>query len=133
LLVIGNVTDDRLVLKEMSRSELMMFLEHAPYYFKYVTECHRLKKPTLLGKILGVYKVAHTTIEGTGAGLFLLVMENLFYAHSVSHKFDLKGSVRNRLANPNSESQSEIVLLDENLIKSKSRKQVAPSHQLSEF
>lgn len=47
----------------------------------------------------------------------LLVMENLFYNKIVSQKFDLKGSVRNRLVNPSNQT-GEIVLLDENLLKS---------------
>jgi hypothetical protein len=47
-------------------------------------------------------------------------MENLFYSRSVTHKFDLKGSVRNRLVNPTAaDHDGEIVLLDENLLKSK--------------
>jgi hypothetical protein len=47
-------------------------------------------------------------------------MENLFYSRSVTHKFDLKGSVRNRLVNPTAaDRDGEIVLLDENLLNSK--------------
>jgi hypothetical protein len=47
-------------------------------------------------------------------------MENLFYSRSVTYKFDLKGSVRNRMVNPNAaDNDGEIVLLDENLLNSK--------------
>jgi hypothetical protein len=47
-------------------------------------------------------------------------MENLFYSRSVAYKFDLKGSVRNRMVNPNAaDNDGEIVLLDENLLNSK--------------
>lgn len=49
----------------------------------------------------------------------LLIMENLFYEHDIDKKFDLKGSLRNRLVDPNSQSGEETVLLDENLIQSK--------------
>lgn len=44
-------------------------------------------------------------------------MENLFHNCEISKKFDLKGSDRNRLVDPNAQS-GEIVLLDENLIQS---------------
>lgn len=49
----------------------------------------------------------------------LLIMENLFYKCDISNKFDLKGSVRNRLVDLSNQSGEEIVLLDENLIQSK--------------
>lgn len=47
----------------------------------------------------------------------LLIMENLFYDCEITNKFDLKGSNRNRLVDPNNQN-GEIVLLDENLIQS---------------
>lgn len=47
----------------------------------------------------------------------LLVMENLFFECQISHKFDLKGSDRNRLVDTTN-LNGEIVLLDENLIQS---------------
>lgn len=46
-------------------------------------------------------------------------MENLFYKCDIWNKFDLKGSVRNRLVDPTNQNGEEIVLLDENLIQSK--------------
>lgn len=45
-------------------------------------------------------------------------MENLFFNCEIAKKFDLKGSDRNRLVDPTN-SNGEIVLLDENLIQSK--------------
>lgn len=48
----------------------------------------------------------------------LLIMENLFYDYDIDSKFDLKGSVRNRLVDPNNQNGEETVLLDENLIQS---------------
>lgn len=45
-------------------------------------------------------------------------MENLFYDYNIDSKFDLKGSVRNRLVDPNNQNGEETVLLDENLIQS---------------
>lgn len=46
-------------------------------------------------------------------------MENLFYNCDIDSKFDLKGSLRNRLVDPNNRNGEETVLLDENLIQSK--------------
>lgn len=46
-----------------------------------------------------------------------LVIENLFCDRKITNKYDLKGSERNRLVDPTSQTE-ETVLLDENLIKS---------------
>lgn len=103
----------------MSRTETHPFMDSAPQYFDYMDKCAKSGSPTLLGKIVGVYRVIYR--GSTSNATFrsnLLVMENLFYGRSVKHKFDLKGSVRNRLVNP-LEQGGEIVLLDENLINSK--------------
>ncbi|VVC36576.1 Hypothetical protein CINCED_3A016117 [Cinara cedri] len=110
--------DDRFILKEMSRLEIMSFLEFAPQYFAYMHSRQTNKRPTLMCKIIGVYKIKYrNTIKGSSSfNSNLLVMENLFYNKTISRIFDLKGSVRNRLVDPNSQD-GEIVLLDENLIK----------------
>ncbi|KAK9746951.1 FYVE zinc finger [Popillia japonica] len=110
-------TDDRFILKEMPKSEIQLFLEFAPKYFTYMNRCHDTAQPTLLGKIVGIYQVVFKN-NTTNATLrsHLLVMENLFYNRIVTQKFDLKGSMRNRLVNPDNQD-GEIVLLDENLLK----------------
>ncbi|XP_069701423.1 1-phosphatidylinositol 3-phosphate 5-kinase isoform X2 [Periplaneta americana] len=110
--------DDRFILKEMSRLEMQLFLEFAPNYFNYIQRCHTSRQPTLLGKIVGVYRIVYRNLTSNATlRSNLLVMENLFYARSVTHKFDLKGSVRNRLVNPTAaDRDGEIVLLDENLL-----------------
>ncbi|XP_046466655.1 putative 1-phosphatidylinositol 3-phosphate 5-kinase isoform X1 [Neodiprion pinetum] len=110
--------DDRFILKEMSRLEMQIFLDFAPNYFAYMEKCQQTKQPTLLGKIIGVYRVSFKN-NTTNAALrtSLLVMENLFYNRIIKDKFDLKGSVRNRLVNPEeTDHEGEIVLLDENLL-----------------
>lgn len=61
----------------------------------------------------------------------LLVMENLFFECQISHKFDLKGSDRNRLVDTTN-LNGEIVLLDENLIQSSfKRKSMRNEHILT--
>ncbi|XP_024081526.1 1-phosphatidylinositol 3-phosphate 5-kinase isoform X2 [Cimex lectularius] len=106
--------DDRFILKEMTRLEMQLFVNFAPQYFNYIN-CVSSGMPTLLGKILGVYRVIIKS-EKTNYTMKMLVMEHLFYNRVIKHKFDLKGSVRNRLISTSSD-HSETVLLDENLIK----------------
>lgn len=110
--------DDRFILKEMSKNEVQLFVEWAPNYFLYMQKCYATSQPTLLGKIMGIYQVIFkNNSTNVTSRNNLLVMENLFYNRTVSQKFDLKGSVRNRLVNPTGQN-GEIVLLDENLLKS---------------
>ncbi|XP_055858683.1 putative 1-phosphatidylinositol 3-phosphate 5-kinase [Episyrphus balteatus] len=106
--------DDRFVLKEMSPKDIAIFENFAPNYFDYINKCHQQNHPTLLAKIVGVYRV---TIKKKDSfqEKFMLVMENLFYECDIKNKFDLKGSERNRLVNPTNQN-GEIVLLDENLV-----------------
>ena len=99
---------------------MQIFLEFAPNYFAYMEKCQQTKQPTLLGKIVGVYRVSYKN-NTTNAALRMsvLVMENLFYNRLITDKFDLKGSQRNRLVNlDNVDHEGEIVLLDENLLNS---------------
>ncbi|XP_014488639.1 PREDICTED: 1-phosphatidylinositol 3-phosphate 5-kinase [Dinoponera quadriceps] len=110
--------DDRFIIKEMSRVEMQIFSNFAPNYFAYMEKCQQTKQPTLLGKIVGVYKMSFRN-NPTNASLHIkvLVMENLFYNRIITDKFDLKGSVRNRLVNPDETChEGELVLLDENLL-----------------
>lgn len=110
--------DDRFILKDMSKTEVQLFMDWAPNYFTYMERCCATSQPTLLGKILGIYTVIFkNNVTNVTSRTNLLVMENLFYKRTVVQKFDLKGSVRNRMVNPNNET-GEIVLLDENLLKS---------------
>ena len=111
--------DDRFILKEMSKLELQLFLDFANHYFNYIQKCQDSNQPTLLGKIVGVYTVSfRNTNTNSTLKCNLLVMENLFYKKNVSQKYDLKGSVRNRLVNPSLQGEGEIVYLDENLLQS---------------
>lgn len=114
----AKTADDRFIIKEMSRSEVQLFLESASNYFIYMQKCYATKQPTLLGKIVGIYQVIYKNNSNVSLRTNLLVMENLFYNRIVTQKFDLKGSVRNRMVVPDNQ-EGEIVLLDENLLKSK--------------
>lgn len=102
----------------MSKSEVQLFLESASNYFVYMHKSYTTKQPTLLGKIVGIYHIIFRNNSNNTYRNNLLVMENLFYNRKVTQKFDLKGSMRNRLVVPENQ-EGEIVLLDENLLKSK--------------
>jgi hypothetical protein len=49
--------DDRFVLKEMSNKYVATFEDFAPNYFEYLNHSLTANQPTLLAKILGVYRV----------------------------------------------------------------------------
>lgn len=120
--------DDQFILKQMSYFELQSFLEFAPKYVKYITNCIDNQEATTISKILGVYRISFRNAE-TNRSLKqdVLVIENLFYRKRVQQIFDLKGSVRNRHVKPDPSNatpdngcptdHNDIVLLDENLLK----------------
>ncbi|XP_059613913.1 putative 1-phosphatidylinositol 3-phosphate 5-kinase [Phlebotomus argentipes] len=110
----SKTTDDRFVLKEMTKQDVAIFENFAPNYFDYIHDCLQHDKPTLLAKILGVFKVV-VKKKDSDREKSVLVMENLFFDREISNKFDLKGSDRNRLVDPTNQ-EGEIVLLDQNLI-----------------
>lgn len=125
--------NDRFVLKEMSKIEHQSFMNLASSYFNYIESCVTERRPTLLAKIFGVYRISHKNqATNTGSKMYVIVMENVFYNRTICQKFDLKGeqmgltalllimfitlgSERNRLADL--KTQEDAVLLDENLIR----------------
>ncbi|XP_070187506.1 1-phosphatidylinositol 3-phosphate 5-kinase-like isoform X2 [Littorina saxatilis] len=112
--------DDRFIMKQMSSMEADSFEKFGPQYFGYMTKASTEKNPTALAKILGVFRIGfRNTQTNSTLKQDLLVMENLFYNRKIVQKFDLKGSMRNRLVNTaGKQAEEELVLLDENLLKS---------------
>ncbi|KAK0041710.1 1-phosphatidylinositol 3-phosphate 5-kinase [Biomphalaria pfeifferi] len=112
--------DDRFILKQMSNMEVDSFEKFGPQYFQYITTCTTAQQPTALAKILGVFRIGFRNSQtNTALRQDVLIMENLFYNRKISQKFDLKGSMRNRLVNTATKrAEEELVLLDENLLKS---------------
>ena len=97
-LLFYKTTDDRFVLKQMSRTETESFPEFAPHYFQHLGACVERGEKTLLAKIVGVFKIGFKNLHsGLGMNMEFLVMENLFYGKKVEKSYDLKGSLRNRL------------------------------------
>ncbi|EFJ20886.1 hypothetical protein SELMODRAFT_417958 [Selaginella moellendorffii] len=90
--------DDRFIVKQVTRTELLSFLEFAPEYF---FDSLDSGSPTCLAKILGMYEVI---IKGGKEGrMDLMVMKNLLYGRHATRPYDLKGLVRSR---SNSESKT---------------------------
>lgn len=50
-------TDDKLILKQMSKQDVAIFENFAPNYFEYVNQSLVQNQPTLLAKILGVFRI----------------------------------------------------------------------------
>lgn len=113
----SKTSDDRFILKEMSKQDIGEFEKFAPNYFEYVNTCIQKNHATLLAKIFGIYKVIIKKKESVNEKA-VLVIENLFCDRKITNKYDLKGSERNRLVVPTGQT-GETVLLDENLIKCK--------------
>ena len=53
----SRTTDNRFVVKHITRTELQMFLDFAPAYFEYMAKSFYHGLPTTLCKILGVYQI----------------------------------------------------------------------------
>ncbi|OQR76585.1 1-phosphatidylinositol 3-phosphate 5-kinase-like [Tropilaelaps mercedesae] len=109
--------DDRFILKEMSRSEMdCVRQEFGLKYFDYMSRASKRRSPTVLGKIVGVYRIGcHNSATNYQCRMDLLIMENLFYERNIVQKFDLKGSERNRLVD--NAVGDDVVLLDENFMR----------------
>ncbi|ESP03190.1 hypothetical protein LOTGIDRAFT_137860 [Lottia gigantea] len=102
----------------MSGMEVESFEKFGPQYFNYITTTANEKRPITLAKIVGVFRIGfRNTLTNSANKQDLLVVENLFYNRKISQKFDLKGSMRNRLVNTSGKREEELVLLDENLLK----------------
>lgn len=49
--------DDRFIIKQVTKTELESFIKFAPEYFKYLSDSIRMRSPTCLAKILGIFQV----------------------------------------------------------------------------
>eukprot|EP01065_Artemidia_motanka_P027842 TRINITY_DN3303_c3_g1_i1.p1 TRINITY_DN3303_c3_g1~~TRINITY_DN3303_c3_g1_i1.p1 ORF type:complete len:2679 (+),score=741.42 TRINITY_DN3303_c3_g1_i1:333-8369(+) len=110
--------DDRFLCKTVKPEEMTHFTEHMAHrYFNYVARAVRGRLPTLLVKILGVFKITVIRRDNQGNSQTVtkdwMLMENLFYCRDVDRMYDLKGSRRNRF-----QRDQSAVQLDENLLES---------------
>jgi hypothetical protein len=90
-------SDGRFVVKQITRTELQMFLDYAPAYFEYMAKHFFHGMETVLCKVLGVYTIGYQN-RATGKRYMeqVVVMQNLFYERLNTRIFDLKGSARSR-------------------------------------
>ena len=114
--------DEKYLFKSIKENEFNMFLEMAINYFHHMDEYLFHKMPSLLMKILGVYKII---IKKEEKGIinketyYLMLMENLNYGLNFDKgniiSYDLKGSIMNRyVTKSNLKEKSNIVLYDNN-------------------
>jgi hypothetical protein len=95
----AKTADGRFIAKSISRTELQMFLDCAPAYFEYLSKAFFHGLPTVLCKILGVYQIVyHNRVTGKRTLEQIAIMPNIFYGRKISVTFDLKGSLRGRIA-----------------------------------
>ncbi|CAM9117073.1 unnamed protein product, partial [Discosporangium mesarthrocarpum] len=96
----SKTSDERFVVKSISKTELQMFLDVAPHYFAYMAKAFFHKLPTVLCRIVGVYQIGyHNRVSGKKTDQ-VVVMQNIFYGRNISLIFDLKGSSRSRYVRP---------------------------------
>jgi AraC-like DNA-binding protein len=111
------------VLKGISVTEFNMFVHMAPKYFKFMTKVIETDSPTIITKIVGLYKISHSRrlLKHTE---YVVAMENFSYGYPPGQMYDLKGIFRRRYnqGDRNSYSVSNVqvsmnvpVLLDGNL------------------
>ena len=106
--------DNKYVCKVVQSKEIKMFEDMSFSYFEYLSRSFSSQCPTALGKTLGIYKI--NVKQGVFTKQFyVLMMENLLMGtdETVSIKYDLKGSKRNRYI-PNSKPGE--VTLDNNFL-----------------
>ncbi|GAV30537.1 hypothetical protein PMKS-004051 [Pichia membranifaciens] len=109
-------SDQRFIIKELSKAELEAFVHFAPSYFEYFAHVLFHDLPSVLVKIFGFYQiqVKNTVSNAKSYTMDILIMENLFYDRKIDRIFDLKGSMRNRHVEQTGKENE--VLLDENMV-----------------
>ncbi|KAG7396929.1 hypothetical protein PHYBOEH_001534 [Phytophthora boehmeriae] len=97
--------DKRYVLKGISVTEFNMFVHMAPKYFKFISRVVEIPTPTVITKIVGLFKLSHSRrlLKHTE---YVVIMENFSYGFPPGQMYDLKGILRRRY-NTSSSSDEE--------------------------
>lgn len=91
------MADNRFILKQMSRAEANSVVDFMPHYIEYMLDSSASKIPTVLAKVLGIYRIGFkNSVTGRAMKQDVLVMENLHCKRQILQTFDLKGSMRSR-------------------------------------
>jgi len=114
--------DEKYLFKSISQYEFNMFLKIAFAYFNHIDKYLFHNMPSLLMKILGVYKIRikkQNENKCVVENYYLMMMENLNYGFNLKSdkisSYDLKGSTINRYIKKKEKMEkNNIVLLDSN-------------------
>ncbi|XP_030526693.1 putative 1-phosphatidylinositol-3-phosphate 5-kinase FAB1D isoform X2 [Rhodamnia argentea] len=107
--------DNRLIIKEIKKTEFDSFEKFAPHYFKYMKQSFESGNQTCLAKVLGIYQVTlRQNKSGKEARHDLMVMENLTFGRNITRQYDLKGALHARF-NSATDGAGD-VLLDQNFV-----------------
>ncbi|ETM47788.1 hypothetical protein L914_07586 [Phytophthora nicotianae] len=87
--------DKRYVLKGISVVEFNMFVHMAPKYFNFISRVVEVPMPTVITKIVGLFKLSHSRrlLKHTE---YVVIMENFSYGFPPGQMYDLKGILRRR-------------------------------------
>ncbi|CAI5703159.1 hypothetical protein KXD40_003876 [Peronospora effusa] len=87
--------DKRYVLKGISVTEFNMFVHMAPKYIKFISRVVEVPAPTVITKIVGLFKLSHSRrlLKHTE---YVVIMENFSYGFPPGQMYDLKGILRRR-------------------------------------
>lgn len=94
------------MLKGISLTEFNMFLHMAPHYFKFMSHVVESQNPTVMTKILGLFKVSQSRRLHKQT-TYVVVMENLAYGCSPGQMYDIKGILRRRHDMSDSEEEQD--------------------------
>lgn len=107
--------DERLIIKEIKKTEFESFMKFAGEYFKYMKESFEMGNQTCLAKVLGVHQVIVRHMKsGKETRHDLMVMENLTFGRNITRQYDLKGALHARY-NTTASNPGD-VLLDQNFV-----------------
>jgi hypothetical protein len=112
--------DNKYIIKGIKKYEFKMFISSAKQYFYHNIKYLFHKMPSLLSKILGVYKIKKINKNNKVDKYYFILMENLYYGLSdISNPnmriYDLKGSEVNRYIEKKDKKPGK-VLFDTNFL-----------------
>ncbi|RLN70048.1 hypothetical protein BBJ29_004490 [Phytophthora kernoviae] len=98
--------DKRYVLKGISVTEFNMFVHMAPKYFKFISRVVEIPTPTVITKIVGLFKLSHSRrlLKHTE---YVVIMENFSYGFPPGQMYDLKGILRRRYNTSSSDEEDQ--------------------------
>lgn len=107
--------DERLIIKEIKKTEYESFMKFANNYFEYMKQSFKLGNQTCLAKILGIYQVTIRHPKGAKETKHdIMVQENLSFGRNITRQYDLKGALHARFT-ATADGTGD-VLLDQNFV-----------------